>query len=792
MKFIRLFCAMLCTALLLAACGGGSNADSAQSGKSAQTAVATQAGAGLAGMPANGWYWNPVQSGTGFMFEMQRDKGFVGFFLYDDLGNPVWYVSQGVVTQVNGAYQFKGMLQSYENGQAADSGTYRSPVARDVGEVLIVFSGSGKDTKTTVTLPGGRVLNAERFPIVPGGLDMAPNPAAPETGWYWNPEQGGRGWAIEVQGNTVFMAMFHYGTSGPAWHIVSGDLSNGKLLTDFQRYSGGQTITGNYRSPPSSVSAGQYELRFPEGCVGTAALQGMTTELIQRFNFGLVTPSQLCTAHGPAAATFQAPADGKVPWNLATPLQVTLRNDAGSVLPQTSLSCSAADSGVITVASDCSSIKASRLGSFPVKVSSGDTSAILMVKVIPQRFWSGLRGTSLAGSLVVMPNGGPWSWGNNYLGVLGRGVPASVLRIAETPAPVVATTGRTAMLGAVQASLGAGNAMALTENGTVWTWGGNQTFATSGRNDVIDGTLLPLAVRNPQESADLSHVVQVEVGTTNAVALLDDGQVVAWGTCTGSGDGFIHSTPVYVRNVAGTGNLGNIVAVAAGKNSYMALSADGRVYYWGYQRAAFTSNECAVQPSLVKRVDGSDLSDIVGISLGGDYALALSRDSSVWEWVPGGIIMDGKLEVPASRLAKQVQDPNSGGIWAGLTMVAAGATQALAMDKNGGVHSWRGGASGRMIAGSLVKPKQVAQGTDKAPLSNVVSIAAGSLHYQALLKDGSLMTWGYNEYGQMGYGVTTDPTYYAPAAFQVLISSTEKVKFGSVAVYPNLTRARQP
>jgi hypothetical protein len=40
--------------------------------------------------------------------------------------------------------------------------------------------------------------------------------AAPENGWWWNPTESGSGYAIERQGNSIFMAAFLYETTGAA------------------------------------------------------------------------------------------------------------------------------------------------------------------------------------------------------------------------------------------------------------------------------------------------------------------------------------------------------------------------------------------------------------------------------------------------------------------------------------------------------------------------------------------------------------------------------------------------
>jgi hypothetical protein len=70
------------------------------------------------------------------------------------------------------------------------------------GNVSIVFS---DPSHGVMTWPGGTVP-IERFNIVAGGVNAPVSPAAPQTGWWWNPAEGGRGYTIEVQNGTLYMA----------------------------------------------------------------------------------------------------------------------------------------------------------------------------------------------------------------------------------------------------------------------------------------------------------------------------------------------------------------------------------------------------------------------------------------------------------------------------------------------------------------------------------------------------------------------------------------------------------
>jgi hypothetical protein len=56
-----------------------------------------------------------------------------------------------------------------------------------------------------MTWPGGTVP-LERFNIVPNGLTLPAAPNQPQSGWWWNPEESGRGFFMEWQNGWLDVA----------------------------------------------------------------------------------------------------------------------------------------------------------------------------------------------------------------------------------------------------------------------------------------------------------------------------------------------------------------------------------------------------------------------------------------------------------------------------------------------------------------------------------------------------------------------------------------------------------
>jgi Raf kinase inhibitor-like YbhB/YbcL family protein len=255
-----------------------------------------------ASFTGNGWYWDPTAGGTGMALEAQGTSAFVGLFMYDVSGKAVWYVSSGTFSVVGNSYQFAGDLRRYSGGQSL-GGAWKVPTSVSVGSLNIAFTGNGNTTKALVSLPGGRQWQTERFNF--NGLDHANSDAQPEAGWFWNPAEGGRGYAIEVQNNQMFMAMFHYASDGsPTWQVVQNNMDSGGAIAsaDFRKYANGQTLTSSWVSPLGPTPDGTVSLGFGNPCGGILTINSVPGIQLQRYSFAGLTSGSECRARSAAIA----------------------------------------------------------------------------------------------------------------------------------------------------------------------------------------------------------------------------------------------------------------------------------------------------------------------------------------------------------------------------------------------------------------------------------------------------------------------------------------------------------
>ena len=195
--------------------------------------------------PQVGWWWNANESGRGYFIEMKGTILFMAGYFYEEDGRATWAVSGGPITDLR---NYTGRLVKVRGGQTL-TGPYVMPAPSDVvdiGEISLHFT---DDTHGALTWPGGTVA-IERQIYGAGDASFQPS------GWWWNENESGRGFSIEIQGDTMDVVGFMYDGSGnPVWYISTGKMTSPTHYEGaLEQYANGQSMGGPYKPPtlPSS------------------------------------------------------------------------------------------------------------------------------------------------------------------------------------------------------------------------------------------------------------------------------------------------------------------------------------------------------------------------------------------------------------------------------------------------------------------------------------------------------------------------------------------------------------
>jgi alpha-tubulin suppressor-like RCC1 family protein len=415
--------------------------------------------------------------------------------------------------------------------------------------------------------------------------------------------------------------------------------------------------------------------------------------------------------------------------------------------------------------------------------------------------------------LAVRHDGTMWAWGFAERGVTGNNNFNDQLNPQRVGN---ATDGSDA--GWVAVAAGSYHAMGLQADGSLWTWG-SDGFAQLGVSPK-QGSLVPVRVTTPAKKWRA-----IAAGTGASMALASDGQVYAWGANYGGevGDGTTveRVTPVLVSAIS------NIVQISAGSNHMMALGADGRLWTWGtddyrtgregqdftvpgvvlsYLAPAFvaggyrhsglitadgklwTTGEGASGklgtgnttnrsvPTATKTTAPAD--NWVQFGGGRAFSVALKADGTLWSAGNNDYGQLGRSGTNATAFGKIGTDT----LW---TELHAGAEHSLALKADGTLWAWGRNNYGQL--GDNSKTTRTAPVKIPVPGGNRywVAACAGSTHSAGILSDGTLWTWGHNNYGQLGNGNNTD----ALKAVQVNLDGVSGNRWSAVECGENHTIA---
>ncbi|KPA16163.1 regulator of chromosome condensation, rcc1, partial [Candidatus Magnetomorum sp. HK-1] len=199
----------------------------------------------------------------------------------------------------------------------------------------------------------------------------------------------------------------------------------------------------------------------------------------------------------------------------------------------------------------------------------------------------------------------------------------------------------------------------------------------------------------------------------------------------GVGDTTSYASPQQVLAESGPSPLSRIIAIAAGYDHSLALSDDGKVWSWGLANEGRLGNNMnssyISRPTRVLKQDLSNLDSIIAIAAGFNHSIALKNNGTVWAWGDGQYGQIGDDMGTERTTATQVKNTSNSGF-----------------------------------------------------INNVIWIASKGKHNLALKSDGSIESWGRNDYGQIGDN--TINTAYYPVAVSNL---TEVEQNQSISISKN-------
>jgi alpha-tubulin suppressor-like RCC1 family protein len=242
-------------------------------------------------------------------------------------------------------------------------------------------------------------------------------------------------------------------------------------------------------------------------------------------------------------------------------------------------------------------------------------------------------------SVAVKSDGSVWAWGSNSSEQIGDDADVDW---QTTPVQVPGVEN------AVDVAAAGSTAVALLADGTLVAWGSN-TNGALGR-----GSFMPVEDGTPAAVTGVGGVQAVSIGgalaQVHGLALLDDGTLMTWGGNSLAALGQPTSTPANPTPASVPG-VSDVVAIAAGQSFSLVVTDAGEVYGWGGanvgQLGAGTVGAFSQAP--VK----ADVVSVAAVAAGQQHVVALHLDGTISTW---GSNSFGQLGIGADsgfRLAPQ-------------------------------------------------------------------------------------------------------------------------------------------
>ncbi len=343
----------------------------------------------------------------------------------------------------------------------------------------------------------------------------------------------------------------------------------------------------------------------------------------------------------------------------------------------------------------------------------------------------------------IKTDGTLWTWGSNNNGQLGDNT------TTQRNTPVTTFAGGSNWK---QVACGYYYTAAIKTDGTLWTWGSN-SYGLLGNNDLyFSQSLIPISPVPDTNWKQIDETDPLEVPLPTlacnyytGIAIKTDGTLWTWGQNNNSqlGDNTTTQRNTPVTTFAGGTDWKQ---VSSGYRHKAAIKTDGTLWTWGNNYSKLGDNTSTSKTTPVTTFAGG--TNWKQVACGQNHVAAIKTDGTLWTW---GQNINGELgDNTTGNLKYTPVTTFAGGTnW---KQVSSGYHTA-AIKTDGTLWTWGSNNNGQL--GNNTTTQRNTPVTTFAGGSNWKQVDCGVRHTAAIKTDGTLWTWGWNIFAQLGNNTTT-------------------------------------
>jgi len=242
----------------------------------------------------------------------------------------------------------------------------------------------------------------------------------------------------------------------------------------------------------------------------------------------------------------------------------------------------------------------------------------------------------------------------------------------------------------------------------------------------------------------MDNIISASAGGWHTMAIDSSNTLWGWGFNEYGqlGDG---TTMFWDRPIRIMENVLSVSTATSGSRSTFAIQNDNSLWAWGGNATGalgIGSINYHPNPDPIMVME-----NVAAVSNNNGRTMAITTSGELWGW---GWNYSGMLGTRRNTW-DDIFIPYPVFVMDGVIAVSVGALHTMAIRFDGSLWTWGINQYGQLGDGTLTN-----RYTPVMVLDNVVAISAGSRHSIALRSDGSLWAWGSNEDGQFGNGTTED------------------------------------